>query len=222
MNYYRYLSIIGIIVAASVIFGAEQSRQETFSDAWGMKAADVRAAFGRLREGLPSTADLRSFATLITHQFLHGGVEHLLYNMVFLWIFGILNCEILGQWRTLAAFLVCGVAGGVLQAILVPDALPAIGASGSICGLQGLYAGIALRWDLPYANVWPLAYPVPPTRLIALAAIGFVGDLWLMSQRDHHIAFGGHLGGLFAGITIAAILTTIYPTRAAFERSWHR
>lgn len=219
MNYYRYLSIIGIIVVATVIYGAEQSRQQSFSDEWGMKATDVRAAFGHLREGLPSRADLRSFATLVTYQFLHGGIEHLLYNMVFLWIFGVLDSDIVGQWRTLAVFIVSGISGGILQAILVPDAMPAVGASGSICGLQGLYVGIALRWDLPYANVWPIAYPVPPTQLVALAAIGFGGDLWLMTQRDHHIAFGGHLGGLFAGVLIAAILTTIYPTRGAFERA---
>jgi membrane associated rhomboid family serine protease len=221
MNYYRYLSVFGIIILASMIFAIEQSRETSFDD-WGMNAVAVREAFGHLREAKISGQDLQAFATLVTHQFLHGGVDHIVFNMLFLWIFGYLNCEVVGQWRTLAAFLVCGAGGGILQAILVPEAIPAVGASGSICGLEGLYVGIALKWDLPYANVWPLAYPVPSTQFIALAAIGFVGDLLLMTRHDHNIAFGGHLGGLLTGVLIAAVLTTIYPTRDAYIRAGRR
>jgi rhomboid family protein len=79
--------------------------------------------------------------------------------------------------------------------------------------------GLALRWQLPNAEVWPLAYPVPAMYLGFFGVLGFLFDLILFAKHDEHIAYGAHLGGFLSGLLIAAIITTIYPTLYAYERA---
>ena len=49
--------------------------------------------------------------------------------------------------------------------------------------------------------------------------MGFVLDLYLLANREQHIAIGAHLGGFLSGLLIAAIVTTIYPTLYSYERA---
>jgi membrane associated rhomboid family serine protease len=219
MEYFRYISIIGIISLCAIVFVGEQVSDSPFRQDWGATPTHIRAAYEQFSAGEFSIDGARELSTLITSIFLHGGVEHILYNMVFLWTFGILGCQLLGQWRTLIVYLLCGIGGGITHTLLELDSpAPMVGASGAISGLVGLYVGLALRWQLPNADVWPLAYPVPPMQLVAFGAIGFIGDMLLMMRRDQHIAYGAHLGGLFTGILIAAVVTTIYPTMNTYNR----
>jgi len=46
--------------------------------------------------------------TLVTHQFLHGNFNHVFGNMIFLFVFGDDIEEVLGHWRFLAFYLLCG------------------------------------------------------------------------------------------------------------------
>jgi membrane associated rhomboid family serine protease len=216
----RHLSIWGIIVVAVIVFAAEQIRETSFAESGGTIPTQVRAAAGALVDGNLSLEGVKTFATLVTSIFLHGDVEHILFNMVFLWTFGILTSNLLGQWRALAAFIICGICGAIVHTLLNPSSSdPMIGASGAVCGFEGVYLGLALRWQLPYAEVWPLAHPVPPMQLGAFALVGFVGDMLLMANHDQHIAYGAHLGGFLSGVAIAAVITTIYPTLHAYERA---
>lgn len=220
MNYYRYLTLIIIIAVCGAMFFVEQSWQQTFSSEWGSSSPKLGMAWEHLRSGQLAREDLRQFSTLITYTFLHGDIEHIVYNMVFLWMFGVLACELLGQWTTLWIYFVCGIGGAITQALMVRDGAPAIGASGAISGLQGLYLGLALRWQLPNAKVWPLAYAVPPMQMVALGIIGFVGDFVLFQMRGDNIAHGAHMGGLLTGLLIAAVLTSVYPTLASYNPWW--
>lgn len=223
MPIYRHLAIWGILVLAGLLYAGEIVRETSFSMAGGMVPVRVRAAASALLDGHLTWESARTFSTVISSMFLHGDVEHILYNMVFLWTFGILTSDLLGQWRTLAVYLVCGIGGAIVHILLNPEAtVPMIGASGAISGLEGTYLGMALRWQLPNAEVWPLAYPVPPIQLGLFAVVGFVGDLVLFANHDQHIAYGAHLGGFLTGLLIAAVITTIYPTHYAYERGARR
>ncbi len=220
MNVYRHLSVCGIIGLAAIVFAYEQVGSTSLAPEWGAIPTHVRAAFNGLLDGELSGASLQTLSTLITSMFLHGGPEHILFNMVFLWTFGVLTSDLLGQWRMLVIFVVCGIGGAIVHTLLNPESpVPMVGASGAICGLEGVYLGLALRWQLPYAEVWPLAHPVPPMQLGAFAIIGFVGDMVLLATHDAQIAYGAHLGGLLTGIMIAAAITTIYPTISGYNRA---
>jgi rhomboid family protein len=216
----RHLTIWGLIAVAVIVFAGEQVRETSFAPNWGAIPTQVQAAAADMVAGHWSLADGKAFLTLVTSMFLHGDVRHILFNMVFLWTFGVLTSDVLGKWRALAVFFVCGICGAIVHVWLNPDSsAPMIGASGAISGFEGCYLGLALRWQLPWAEVWPLAHPVPPQQLAIFAVIGFAGDLLLFAHHDQHIAYGAHLGGFLSGVAIAAVVTTIYPTLQAYERA---
>lgn len=220
MPVYRHLSIWGIIVLAGLLFAGEMVRDTSFAITGGLIPTRVRAAADSLAAGEFRAETAKALGTLVSSMFLHGDVEHILLNLVLIWTFGILLSELLGQWRTLAVFIFCGICGAILHLLLNREsAVPMIGASGALMGLEGTYLGLALRWQLPDAKVWPLAYPVPPIQLGGFAIMGFMLDLYLLANREQHIAIGAHLGGFLSGLLIAAIVTTIYPTLYSHERA---
>lgn len=55
---------------------------------------------------------------LVTFQFLHAGLLHLLFNALTLWSFGRYLEERLGKWQFLALYFLSGIAGGLLQVVL--------------------------------------------------------------------------------------------------------
>lgn len=220
MNPYRHLTILLLIAVSAVVFLAEQPRETSFAPSYGAVPSLIVPAWEQLTHGEPSLAVARQLSRLVTALFIHGDVEHILFNMVFLWTFGYVTSQILGQWWVLAAFFVTGICGNVLQVWLnAASPIPIIGASGAVCGLEGLYLGLALRWQLPDPDVWPLAVPVPPLQLGAFALVGFAGDMYFLANHEQHIAYGAHAGGFLSGLAIAAILTTVYRTLAAFEQA---
>jgi membrane associated rhomboid family serine protease len=83
---------------------------------------------------------------LFGSMFLHGGFEHILGNMFFLWIFGRAVEDSLGPRVYLGAYLLCGIAATLLYHIttmqFAPGAMqiPSFGASGAIAGVMGLFA----------------------------------------------------------------------------------
>src|SRR5437870_3551832 len=78
--------------------------------------------------------------TLITAQFLHGGLLHLGSNMLALFIFGDNVEDRLGHVRFLLFYPLCGVAGSLLHVFVDPTSpVPALGASGAIAGVLGGY-----------------------------------------------------------------------------------
>src|SRR5579871_3835280 len=82
---------------------------------------------------------------LLTFQFMHAGISHLLCNGIALWSFGNAVEERLGKRRFLALYFLSGVAGGILQiiaSILLPKLFGAavVGASAGIFGVTAAFA----------------------------------------------------------------------------------
>jgi membrane associated rhomboid family serine protease len=218
---YRHASIFAIIIVAVVVFALEQTRALDFAEEYGAIPAIIASAGRQIAQAEFNAAAFGQLSRLLTAMFLHGSAEHVLYNMVFLWTFGYLVSQVLGQWIALAIFVIAGVCGNIVQVSLNLESMtPIIGASGAIAGLAGCYFALAMRWQLAWPDVWPLAHPVPPLQLGAFAVIGFVGDVYLLASRDAQpIAYGAHIGGFLSGLAIAAILTTVYPTHSAYEHN---
>jgi membrane associated rhomboid family serine protease len=223
MRISRHLSILAIIAAAALVFVVEQAGDADFAPDYGAVPSLVCDAWRDALAGNMNASVPRHLSRLATAIFVHGDFEHILYNMLYLWAFGYLVAQHLGQWWALAAFLATGICGNVLQVLLNAQSMvPIIGASGAVCGFEGIYLGLALRWQLPDPDVWPLAHPVPPLQLGAFAVVGFIGDMYFLTDHTQHIAFGAHVGGFLSGLAIAAVVTTVYPTRAAYERGGRR
>lgn len=183
---------------------------------WTTVPARVAESWSALRSGTLSSADLRTFGTLLTSAFLHGNIQHLAFNLIYLWVFAALVSELLGQGRMLAIFFVAAIFGSIGHTVLNPtDTVPMLGASGAVMGFMGAYLGLAIRWRLPDPHVWPMARPIPPAHLAALAVAGVVFDLMAtLSRADTGVAYGAHLGGFVAGAFVTSVLIRRLPEKA--------
>lgn len=137
---------------------------------------------------------------LITFQFLHGGILHLVGNLFALWVFGPVVERILGSRRFLLAYFLSGVTGGLLQALFMVSApsLYAPAVVGASAGLEGIFAIFAL---LHRDSVFML-FLVLPMRAITLYYV--VGGMSLFftlvpSGLGGGVAHAAHLGGLILG-----------------------
>ena len=76
----------------------------------------------------------------ITSMFLHGGIIHLVGNMLFLWVFGRRVEDACGSARYLLFYLLAGTSAALITALVQPnESIPGIGASGAIFGVMGAY-----------------------------------------------------------------------------------
>lgn len=141
------------------------------------------------------------FWQLLTFQFLHGGLLHLMVNLIVLFFFGRALEEHLGRRRFLRLYLGSGVLGGLLQmlfAAVIPTHFGGgvVGASAGVFGLVAAFAAL-----FPDRTLTLLVFFVLPVSMrartllwlsIGLAVFGIVvpGD---------GIAHAAHLGGIIGG-----------------------
>jgi membrane associated rhomboid family serine protease len=200
--------LLGLI---AIIFGIFVA-QEIGGIGWYRHFMAVPAHFmeswEKVKAGDFSINNLHHFGTLLTCAFLHNSPEHVVYNMLFLWIFAALSAELLGHRWMLLIFMVTAISGSILHGIInARDFTPVLGASGAVMGFEGAYLGIALRWRLPDPNIWPMSRPVPPSDLALIGVVGVVIDYTsLMSHAYSKIAYGAHIGGFIGGL----VLTTVF------------
>ena len=143
-----------------------------------------------------------------TFQFLHGGPLHLLFNCLVIWFFGREVEEALGQKTFWKLYLICGVAGGVLQVLFQVVLAFATNSSGLFQGeVIGASAG-GLGLIAAFATLFPervitlLLFFILPVSLRAktLLWISFGLALFGMMIPKDDIAHAAHLGGIIAGI----------------------
>lgn len=162
-------------------------------------AAFTHLGFVPARYTLAPALGWPALAAPLAHQFLHGGLLHLLVNMAMLAAFGSGVERALGGRRTLALYLVCGVAGGFAHLAVYPaSTVPVIGASGAISGLFGAVLrllarhpriGGGLRRVLPVAAIW-----------VGIAVVtGFTG---MPGDAGARVAWAAHVGGFLAALVL--------------------
>lgn len=146
---------------------------------------------------MPARGWVPAFATIVTYQFFHADIAHLVGNMVFLWVFGDDVERAIGRWRFLAFYLLCGVVGGlVFIAIDLRAGIELIGASGAIAGLVVAY--VMLR---PCAKITVLL-GIIPLRISAYWVVGLfvLIQLWnLGASSKSEVAYWCHFGGMLGG-----------------------
>ncbi|MEM9432849.1 MAG: rhomboid family intramembrane serine protease [Pseudomonadota bacterium] len=145
--------------------------------------------------------------TLITSMFLHGGIMHLLGNMLFLWIFGDNLEDQMGHIPFLIFYLACGVGADLGQILAGPtSSVPNVGASGAIAGIMGAYLLLFPRAKVDILVIFIVffkVFPVPAWVMLglwfALQVFGGIGaDL-----AQGGVAYWAHAGGFVIGIALA-------------------
>jgi membrane associated rhomboid family serine protease len=158
----------------------------------------------------PITRPDFAWHTLITSVFLHGGIRHLLGNMLVLWTFGPSLEDRFGKFGFLVFYLCGGAASSAAHAWL--ERSPAIGASGAIAAVTGAFLVL-----FPFVMV--RCFSLLGMGLVEIKAWWFVAFaiIWdLFSQgtgMTRGIAHVAHLGGYGFGCSVAFLLlaTKILP-----------
>ncbi len=160
------------------------------------------------------------WATVFTSMFMHGGILHIAFNMLFLWIFGNNVEDSMGRPRFLLFYLVAGIVATYAQALLDANATaPAIGASGAIAGVLGGYLIL-----YPRARVLTLVFIIFFVTLIEIPAVIMLG-IWFalqflpaigqlatpnVSATGGGVAYFAHIGGFVFGLATIRLFANRY------------
>jgi membrane associated rhomboid family serine protease len=140
---------------------------------------------------------------LVGYQFLHAGLLHLVFNMLYLWVFGNAVCQTVGNVAYAVLFLVTGVLAGAAHILLA--GAPAIGASGAINGIIGFYLVVypvnrvnCFYWFFRFgtfdiAGFWLILF-----WFLADACSAFMGV-------NAGIAYWAHVGGFASGFALGVL-----------------
>ena len=214
MNWYEHgvvrqqWMLLLLIVLMCLIQGIQIFGPEGADERFMAVPLEITSSWQAVRSGEATIDEVSTFSTLVTNTFLHGGGSHLLYNLLFLWIFAALAVELLGTRWMLGVYFLTAVAGSLGHILLNPhENHQLLGASGVVMGFEGLYLGMAVRWRLPDPHVFPIARPVPPINLGILTVVGISFDYYrLMEHSETNIAYGAHLGGFMMGLFLACFI----------------
>jgi membrane associated rhomboid family serine protease len=148
--------------------------------------------------------------TPFTAMFLHGGLVHIVSNMVFLSAFAPLVEDAMGRSRFLAFYLLGGLAATAAQVAFDPaSTVPQLGASGAIAAVMGAFAVTYPRDRIKV--LWFFGWFVQVSYVPAFLLMG----LWLLTQFVSQasaavvqtdaggVAYMAHLGGAFFGMLMA-------------------
>jgi membrane associated rhomboid family serine protease len=156
------------------------------------------------------------YLTILTSMFMHGGIGHLLGNMLYLWIFGDNVEDRMGHVKFLIFYLLCGVLASAAHILVAPNSIvPSLGASGAIAGVLGAYLVL-----FPHKGVRVLLF-YNVVEMPALIVIGFWGLLQFLNGfgslgtmgESGGVAYMAHIGGFVAGLLLVFLFRNPEPGR---------
>ncbi len=172
---------------------------------WQRQRAEFERLLQRSVEFRFSQVNIHASAlTLFSAIFIHADLGHLLGNMVFLFLFGFVVEMILGRILYLFAYLLSGVMSGLFYFALEPQsAFLAMGASGAIAGLAGMYTVLfgLRKIRFFYTLLFYFDYVRAPAIILLPLWLGY--ELINQAISDDNVNNLAHIGGLVSGALIA-------------------
>jgi len=159
-------------------------------------------------------------AQLITYMFMHGGFQHIFFNMFALWMFGRTLEQVWGPKRFLSYYMVCGIGAGLVQELVqyiqyvtelsqydsvntgiavIPMAeylnlMTTVGASGAIYG-------ILLAFGMLFPNSQMFVFPIPFPVKAKYFVMGYAALEIFLGLGASTDGFA-HLGGMIFGFIL--------------------
>jgi membrane associated rhomboid family serine protease/HSP20 family molecular chaperone IbpA len=211
-----------LIAVNVIVFVWEAAATSFFTDQRAV--AEIFFTYGTVPDRL--FADFpASLLSVVTSMFMHGGVAHIVGNMVFLWVFGDNIEDKFGRVKYILLYFGWGAAAALLHSAFAVStgsgAVPAVGASGAISGVLGAYLLL-----FPRAKIYTIitAFFIYTVRIPVLVYIpfwfilqlvfGLIGQLSPLG--DSGVAYLAHVGGFIAGVaTGLAARSFLLPQLAA-------
>jgi membrane associated rhomboid family serine protease len=174
-----------------------------------------------------SATDIPVYLTLITSTFMHGGLAHILGNMLYLWIFGDNLEDAMGHTRYFFFYLLCGVLAGLAHVFSTyffnqGVYLPSLGASGAIAGVLG---GYILLFPRRRVHVWLFFFFTISVPAFLAVGVWFVfqvinGMGMLGGEEAGSVAYGAHIGGFIAGFLLVKLFVKRRPVLVNERKSF--
>lgn len=166
-------------------------------------------------------ADNFNLAQLVTYMFMHGGFQHLFFNMFAVWMFGRVLEQVWGPKRFLFYYIACGIGAGIVQEIvqyiqyvvelssydtvslagkIIPmseylNLMVTVGASGAV---YAILLGFGMLFPNQSIFIIPFPFPIKAKYfVIGYAAIELF--LGLSNNPTDNVAHFAHLGGMIFG-----------------------
>jgi membrane associated rhomboid family serine protease len=149
--------------------------------------------------------DGREPFTVFSAMFMHAGWGHVVFNMLFLWIFGDNVEDRLGHRRYLLFYLFCGIVASAAQfAFAIDTVIPNVGASGAIAGVMGAYLVLYPR-AMVQVIILPIFFFPFVVPAVVLILVWFLTQLFSglaeigQTTAGSGVAWWAHIGGFAAG-----------------------
>lgn len=210
--------VYGLIALNALIYVFQVTAGDTFTYAWATVPVEITSGIDLVRPVVVNAGG-ESFSipqypgptpiylTLLSSMFMHGSFMHLAGNMLYLWIFGDQVEDLLGHWRFVVFYLVCGLVADFAHILPDPGSvIPTLGASGAIAGVLGAYLV-----KYPKNRVKVLMVRVI-TSVPAIIVLGLWFVFQFISQLSDGPAGGGvaymaHIGGFLAGMALVFVFS---------------
>lgn len=153
--------------------------------------------------------------TVVLYAYAHGGLVHLLGNMVFLWCMGV-NLETRWGTPTYAAVYLVGaaVSGLAYGSLHAGSTIPLVGASGAIAALMGAFLVSLFKTRIRF---WYLVFFVFRVSTGTFKVPAYVVlPMWFLSDllgayvestgSGAGVAYSAHVGGFIFGVLVAGAL----------------
>ena len=187
--------VYALIVVNVLIFGYQMSMANFQLFAWLQDWAVIP-------RDLIANPDKEAIA-LLSSQFLHANLLHLVGNMWFLYLFGNNIEDQFGHWKFLIFYLICGAVAALVQALTsAGSTVPMVGASGAISGVMGAYLVRFPRariLSLVFLGIFITAIPIPAAVFLGLWIAGQTIYAAIANPNLPGVAYLAHVSGFVVG-----------------------
>ena len=161
--------------------------------------------------------------SLITAMFIHSGFLHILFNMLYLHIFGNNIEDSMGSGRFLIFYVLCGIIASFAHIFMDPTStIPTLGASGAVAGVLGAY--MVLYPTERVGAILGYIYIRVPAYVLLLSWFGLQllsGIMSLGVADQGGVAFFAHIGGFIAGVVLIFVFRKKRPPPVEWDQ-WSR
>ncbi len=178
---------LALIAINVIVFISELATGESIGGGSGGTVFDKGALYG------PLISQSDQYWRLVTSGFLHDGLLHIAFNMIFLYIMGSMLEPMIGSVNLAFVYFASLLAGSFGALLFQPD-IPTVGASGACFGVLGALIVVAHDRHIP---IWQSG--LGPILLINV----------VYSLLVTNISIGGHLGGLVGGLITGALIVQV-------------
>ena len=175
---------------------------------WKVQRAEFEGYLSEIvTESYSFKPDTPEVVDMFAHMFLHGGFDHLLGNMVFLFLLGFVVERLIGPLLYGTVYIVgglCAVASFAL--VSAGSGVSLVGASGAIGALMGIYVALFGWRKIPffYSLGFYFDYVKAPAILLLVAFLA--KELYFHFTSDNHVAYMAHFGGIVSGALCGFLL----------------